>query len=133
MINRSSWTGVDVSLPLIFDETLHQNTFIHVDSLALLRIKFFHVLMRILSILWVFIVFLLLHLELPSALCCHHVRAKNLHVVNNKLKSEEGVLFVLTLEVLDWDQHVFNLLQDRVLLVNSFVDHHLIRLIVIKL
>ena len=133
MINRSSWTGVDVSLPLIFDETFHQNTFIHVDSLALLRIKFFHVLMRILSILWVFIVFLLLHLELPSAFCCHHVRAKNLHVVNNKLKSEEGILLVLTLEVLDWDQHVFNLLQDRILLVNSFVNHHLVRLIVIKL
>ena len=70
--NVLSWTGVDVSLPLVFVKALHQSSVVDVNSLALLRIKFFHVLVGILSILWVLIILLLLHLEFPGTFGCHH-------------------------------------------------------------
>jgi hypothetical protein len=66
--------------------------------------------MRILSIYWVLIIFLLLHLVLPSTLFCHHRASWDLHVVNNELKGEEGVLLVLTGKILDGDQHILYLL-----------------------
>jgi len=62
----------------------------------------------ILGVLRVLVVFLFLHLELPGAIFGHHIGAKNLHVINDEFKTKEGVLFVLTLEIFNRDQHVFD-------------------------
>lgn len=52
-----------------------------------------------------------------------------MHVVNDELISKEGILLVLTSEVLDWYQHFSDLLEDIVLFVDSFIYHHLIGLV----
>ena len=89
--------------------------------------------MWVLSIDRIFIIFLLLHLVLPCALFCHHVATFDLHVINNKLIREERILFILAREILNRNQHVFNLLKNLVLLINSFVYNHLIWFICCKL
>ena len=122
-------TDTNLPVPLVFVEARHQNILIYFNSLALFRIKFLHILVWILSIHWIFIVLLLLHLVFPCTIFCHDRGTRNLHVINNKLICEERILFILACEVLDWNQHFSDLLEDIVLFVYSFVYHHLIGLI----
>lgn len=88
--------------------------------------------MWILSIHWIFIIFLFLHLIFPSAIFCHNSRTFDLHIVNNELISKERILLLLTIKVFDRNQHFFDLLKNIVLFVYSFIYYHLIRLILRK-
>jgi len=119
----------NLSVPQIFVETIHQFIFIYFNSLALFGIEFFHILVWILSIHWIFVILLLLHLVLPSAILGHDWSTRNLHVIDDKLVSKERILLVLTREVLYGNKHFSDLLEDCVLFVYSFVNHHLIRFI----
>ena len=85
--------------------------------------------MGILTEFRILVVLLTLKLIFHGALFGHHFSSRDLHIVNNELISKEGVLLVLTLEILDRNQHFLNVFENLILLVYSPIYNHLIRFI----
>jgi len=88
--------------------------------------------MWILTKLRIFYVLIILKLIFHSTFFRHHFGSRNLHVVNDKLVSEELVLLVLTLKVFNRNQHFLNVFEDEIESIYSPIDNHLIRFIFSK-
>lgn len=95
----------------------------------MIRVEFLHVLVWILAKFGILIVLLWLELIFHSTIFGHHFGTRNLHVVNDKLIRKEGVLLVLTLEILYRNQHFLYAFNNLVLFIDPPIYDHLVRFI----
>ena len=83
---------INISCKPISQHACVQLIFFYFNSLALITVELFHVLMGILSVLRIFVILLSLHLILHRTLFRHHGGSVDLHVIDDEFISKERVL-----------------------------------------